>query len=201
MPSGIPAGSGLSNLADSSSDDVLDGVDGTGRNQGSGSGQGSSGSITDSAGAGDLDKNQFLKILMSQLKNQNPLKPQKSGKFVNQMASLTSLEQMTKIAKNFRSINQSMQSRQFTTLLGDKVKVKTTQGESVKGKVESVKFGDNTSSVKIGGQQIETDQVASISSVGSSSGDGSSDGSGDDTSGDNSDSNSSPGSQGLSGLL
>ncbi|MFB6344702.1 MAG: flagellar hook capping FlgD N-terminal domain-containing protein [bacterium] len=146
---------------------VLEGVSGTGQQtqqQQSAQEAASSGGLT--GGIGDkIGKDQFLKILMAQLKNQNPLKPQKSGQFVKQMSSLTSLEQMTKIANSFKDIQQSSQSQQFLTLLGDKVKATTKQGNTISGEVESVKLTGNETSVVIGGNDVGTDTIASISTM------------------------------------
>lgn len=136
---------------------------------------GSSGGTDITGGIGDsVDKNQFLDILMAQLQNQNPLKPQESGKFVDQMASLTSLEQMTQMTNAMESFQQSQQSQQFMTLLGKNVEATTSEGNSVSGEVESVRFTDNGSSVTIGGTDVGTSEIASISTVddsGESSGD------------------------------
>jgi flagellar basal-body rod modification protein FlgD len=125
----------------------------------------SSGSITDGLGGGGVGKNQFLEILMAQLKNQNPLKPQKSGKFVDQMASLTSLEQMTQISDSMKSFQQSQKSQQFMTLLGKNVQAETTKGNTVSGEVESVKLTGDSTSVVIGGQDVGTKEIAAISTV------------------------------------
>jgi flagellar basal-body rod modification protein FlgD len=150
---------------------VLDGVTGTGQQTDSGAGSSGSGSGSLSGGLG---KNQFLEILLAQLQNQNPLKPQKSGKFVDQMASLTSLEQMTQISNSLQSFQQSQKSRQFLTLLGKKVEVTTSEGNNVTGEVQSVKYGDDSTSVKIGGSSVVTEDITAISTI-----DGSGNGSGD----------------------
>lgn len=155
MSSGISASNG----------GVLDGVSGTGQQQESGNiADSDSGGLT--GGIGDkIDKNQFLEILMAQLQNQNPLKPQQSGKFVEQMSSLTSLEQMTQIANSFQDIQQNSQSQQFLTLLGKDVKATTTEGNSVSGEVESVKFTGDQTSVVIGGNDVGTSEIAAISTM------------------------------------
>lgn len=127
---------------------------------GSSSGEGITGGI-----GGGIGKNQFLDILMAQLKNQNPLKPQKSGKFVDQMASLTSLEQMTKISDSMKSFQQSQQSQQFMTLLGKNVQAQTSEGNTVNGEVESVRLTGDSTSVVIGGQEIGTQDIAAISTA------------------------------------
>jgi flagellar basal-body rod modification protein FlgD len=143
---------------------VLNGVDGTGQQTEqtqqaeSSSGSGLTGGIGDS-----LDRNQFLEILLAQLQNQNPLKPQESGKFVDQMASLTSLEQMTQISDSLKSFQQSQRSQQFLTLLDKNVKVQTKDGNNLTGKVESVKFTGDSTSVIVGGSEVSTSEIAAIS--------------------------------------
>jgi len=54
-----------------------------------------------------LGKDQFLQILITQLKYQNPLEPLKPDEFLSQLSQLTSVEQLTNIAKNTEELNKS----------------------------------------------------------------------------------------------
>ena len=45
-----------------------------------------------------LDKDAFLKLMMMQLQNQNPLNPTDNTEYMNQMAQFSSVEQLTNIA-------------------------------------------------------------------------------------------------------
>ena len=47
------------------------------------------------APTGELDRNTFLRLFITQLENQNPLNPQANEEFVAQLAQFTSLEQAT----------------------------------------------------------------------------------------------------------
>jgi len=57
----------------------------------------------------ELDKNAFLKILMIQLQNQDPLNPVQDKEFIAQMAQFSSLEQLQQLNKQL-TINQDILS-------------------------------------------------------------------------------------------
>lgn len=97
-----------------------------------------------------MGKDQFLKLLIAQLQNQDPTKPMEDKEFISQMANFSSLEQMTNMATSFEKF-ASMQEQtaliQYNEFVGKEVKwdkMETVDGEEVasngKGIVETVKF-------------------------------------------------------------
>jgi flagellar basal-body rod modification protein FlgD len=66
------------------------------------------------AGATVLDptvnKQTFLKLLVTQIKNQNPLNPSDSTQFLAQLAQFSELEQMINVNTNLESIKQGLQN-------------------------------------------------------------------------------------------
>lgn len=66
----------------------------------------------------NLGKDEFLKILMVQLANQDPLNPMEDKEFIAQMAQFTSLEQMTKMASSFEKFIAFQKSNTLTGYVG-----------------------------------------------------------------------------------
>lgn len=71
-----------------------------------------------------LGKDDFLKILMVQLQNQDPTSPMQDREFIAQMATFSSLEQMTNMSKAIESLVQLEQKNQlieYTPYIGKEV--------------------------------------------------------------------------------
>ncbi len=78
-------------------------------------------------GTSALGKEEFLKLLTAQLRNQDPLQPIQNEQFVAQLAQFSSLEQMQNMNDNLTSnimINQSVNNSLATTLIGREVEAK-----------------------------------------------------------------------------
>ena len=52
-----------------------------------------------------LDKDDFLKLFLAQLQHQDPLEPMDNDKMMSQMASFTTVEQMTNLNKSFGNMS------------------------------------------------------------------------------------------------
>lgn len=75
-----------------------------------------------------LDQDAFLKLLITQLKNQNPLSPQDNTEFVSQLAQFSSLEGISNLNDTVTSLASGMQSSQAlqaSALVGRTVEVET----------------------------------------------------------------------------
>ncbi len=67
------------------------------------------------SGGNQIGKDQFLQLLVSQLKNQNPLDPIKDTEFVTQLATFSSLEQLAGMNDTLLKIQELLTKQQKTT--------------------------------------------------------------------------------------
>jgi len=92
----------------------------------------------------ELDKDAFLKILITQLRYQDPLSPMDDKEFVAQMAQFSTLEQVTNMSKSLDNFLVYFSWSQFVNLIGKTVKfTDSSSGESVQGKVTGIKPTNN----------------------------------------------------------
>ncbi len=71
-----------------------------------------------------LGKDDFLKILMTQLQNQDPMNPMEDKDFIAQMATFTSLEQMTNMNSTLEKFVNGQQGEQllkYSSMIGKEV--------------------------------------------------------------------------------
>ena len=89
-----------------------------------------------------LGKDQFLQLMMAQLKNQNPMSPNSSDptQYVTELAQFTALEQQTNTAQSTAQSAQANQASQALALLGHTVSYIDSSGNSGSGTVQKVDF-------------------------------------------------------------
>jgi flagellar basal-body rod modification protein FlgD len=76
----------------------------------------------------ELGRDEFLKLLIAQLENQDPTSPQDNGEFVAQLAQFSQLEESQKITQSFEQFSSAFQSTQHlqaTSLVGRPVHVQS----------------------------------------------------------------------------
>lgn len=76
--------------------------------------------------ANELGQKAFLKLMITQLENQDPLSPQENSEFIAQLAQFSSVESLDQLNSNFDSFADSFvgnQALQASTLVGRSVTV------------------------------------------------------------------------------
>ncbi|WP_441941761.1 flagellar hook capping FlgD N-terminal domain-containing protein [Paenibacillus sp. 2TAB23] len=112
-----------------------------------------------------LGKDQFLSILVTQLRNQDPMQPLQDKDFIAQMAQFTSVEQLMNMSTELTLMRQNIGSA--SSLIGKTIEWSEYDeaGEvtTVKGVVDSIISKEGILYAKVGGAEVALDYVTSIS--------------------------------------
>jgi flagellar basal-body rod modification protein FlgD len=108
----------------------------------------------------ELDKNAFLKLLITQLAHQDPTQPMEDKEFIAQMAQFSSLEQINNMSANIEKVAGLIIRNNALSLLGKVVEL-FDGNEMITGKVEKVSGGDSQQ-VFVGGRYYDYQAVESI---------------------------------------
>ena len=115
---------------------------------------------TVSSAGGELGKDEFLKILITQLSHQDPTEPMKDQEFIAQLAQFSSLEQMTNVTNEITKVAALLAKSQAVSLLGKTVEI-VAGTQLVEGTVEEVSGGDYPQ-ILVNGLFYDASQVQAV---------------------------------------
>ena len=111
-----------------------------------------------------IDKDAFLKLLVAQLKNQDPSSPQDSSQWAAQMAQFSTVEQLTNLATTSAKSAKSAAMSQAVALLGKTVSYIGQDGASAQGTVQRIDAGGDVPTLMIDGVAgVSLDSVSEVS--------------------------------------
>lgn len=110
-------------------------------------------------GSTDLGKEEFLKLLVCQLSNQDPLNPQSDQEFIAQLAQFSALEQMT-------NLNTAFNNSSAYSLVGKEVIVQPSTGsgndKQVQGTVDYVEIKNGDAYLSVNGVTYPVDDLVQV---------------------------------------
>ena len=108
----------------------------------------------------ELGKDEFLKLLITQLQNQGPASPMEDTQFIAQMAQFSSLEQIRNMSTAFDKMASFINSSEAASTLGKRVEINNGEG-TISGIVEGATRGD-APQIKVNGTFYTMDKIAAI---------------------------------------
>ena len=110
----------------------------------------------------ELGQDAFLKLLVAQLKYQDPLNPADGAEFLAQTAQFTMVEKLSDLEAQGQSTVTSQQQMQAAQLVGRQVTYVDSTGNLVEGVVESAEYTPDGQSLTIDGQAVELDNITKV---------------------------------------
>ncbi len=111
----------------------------------------------------NIMKEDFLRLFVTQLKNQSPLDPLKGHEFIAQLAQFTSLEQLTNLNVSFSDILKYQQLLEGGELIGrNATYLGADSGGDSQGIIDGVKISDGKIAVVIQNKEIPISSLTGI---------------------------------------
>jgi flagellar basal-body rod modification protein FlgD len=123
---------------------------------------GPSAGATTQADPQTMGKDTFLKLLVAQLKYQNPMEPVDSSQFMAQTAQFTMVEKLQAMAAQTDALVAGEASQRAAGLLGRQVTYLDDQGVAQTGVVTGTRFGSDGPVLLVGTKEISLSGVREV---------------------------------------
>lgn len=108
-----------------------------------------------------VQQDMFMKLLIAQLQNQNPMDPMSNAEMVSQMAQLAALDGVNSLNVSFADVLKLQRLLSGTQLLGREVEY-LEDNVPMRGTVESVSTRGGTIKLVVDGQEISLDDITKV---------------------------------------
>ena len=110
-----------------------------------------------------LGKDAFLKLLVAQLKYQDPSKPASNSEFMAQTAQFSQVEKMEQLLSQNAAMLTSQSAMSAGAMVGQNVTYVDTQGAEVSGTVSSVRFDAGGNTLVVDGAEVPMGRLVRVS--------------------------------------
>lgn len=110
-----------------------------------------------------LSPDAFLKLFITQLKNQDPDSPLDTSQMTAQLAQLTTVQKLTDMSTNFSNVMKVEQLSLAKGLIGSPVTY-TSGSQQLTGQVQSAQISDGVVGVTVDGLFVKLDDIRTIGS-------------------------------------
>lgn len=109
-----------------------------------------------------LDQQDFLRLLVAQMTQQDPLNPKSDLEMIPQMVSFTQLEQSKTMQSDIAQLRAEQQMLQANSLLGRTVEIQDGSGAIITGPVSAVQMVEGMPKLVVNGRRFDLGQLSSI---------------------------------------
>lgn len=120
------------------------------------------GTGTATASLGQLDGDAFLKLLVAQLKYQDPMAPSDGSKMMQQTAQFTQVQTMQQLVEMQQQLMGLQQTAIGSDLIGHRVTATTETGAEVAGVVSGLRFTDDGPLLQVGEHEVPLDRARTV---------------------------------------
>ncbi len=110
----------------------------------------------------NLDMDHFLKLMIAELQNQDPLNPLENHQLLEQIGQIREVGATDSLTKTLDAVLLGQNVSSASNLIGKEVRALNDKGSNVEGTVERVTIIDGAPTLHIGQEQVKLSNVSEI---------------------------------------
>ena len=147
---------GMANGANSGTDPTANGTNGA-----SGS-SGTTSSTATSGGLASITPDDFLKMLITELQNQDPMNPTNTDQIMQQISEIRNIQATSDLTSTLSSVALGQSLATASNLIGRQVEGLGADGSQISGAVSSVSIKNGSPELNVGGQTLTLANITSV---------------------------------------
>ena len=110
----------------------------------------------------ELNLDTFIKLLVTELQSQDPMKPMDNSEIVQQVSQIRAIESNTRLTSTLEAVVLGQNMATASSLLGRTIGGLDDQSNRVQGKVDRVSVADGVARLHVGERTVPLKNVAEI---------------------------------------
>src|SRR4051794_10663623 len=120
---------------------------------------------TSATGSTQLDSDTFLKLLVAQLKYQDPSSPSDATQFLSETAQFSVVQKLDALSSLDQQVLDASKAQTAAALIGQKVSYTDVAGQSHTGTVSGTSLGSGIPNLTVDGQIVSLDDITAVGTV------------------------------------
>lgn len=117
---------------------------------------------SEQTGMGGLNSETFMKLLIAQLQNQDPLEPLDNDQLLNQMAMMRNLQASVELGDSLKAVTLNQQLTGAAAFIGKEITAVDDRSRPFSGVVDRVIIRDGKALLGVGNLEVRMDQITSV---------------------------------------
>jgi len=110
----------------------------------------------------DIDTDHFLKLMIAELQNQDPLNPADNTQLLTQISQIRQVASSDKLSSTLDSVLLGQNLTSATSMIGKQISALGDDAKEIKGKVDKVSVAGGTVKLHIGEQTVGLKNIKEI---------------------------------------
>jgi flagellar hook assembly protein FlgD len=113
----------------------------------------------------DLDMDEFLKLMITELQNQDPLNPLENNEILQQISQIREIGATGKLTETLEAVLLGQNLTSATAMIGKTIEALSDDAQTVRGTVDKITVADGEPRLHVGDKSIRLTNVSQVFAV------------------------------------